>query len=381
MLHPVHVLMPAVLCAAAWSCTIARERLPGEGAHPAGWGTVNSAAFHGQWLRESGYPLADCRACHGDDYAGGAVGVGCKSGSCHTQGVESCGTCHGTSINSRPDSGAHSAHGNDCVSCHPVPQVVESGNHLNGQADLLFAGLATAGGAMPAWDARTQVCSNSYCHGSVSPPWTGSGPLGCDACHGAPPDSHARFARVASACADCHLPVPGATHVNGGVELGVSECDACHGSGLEGAPGPALDGATDRAAVGVGAHQRHVDRTLADRTGKYLTCATCHPVPAAIADQGHIDSTAPADVDLPLGGSYDPQSATCVVWCHWDRAPGPLWTDDSGAARQCDGCHGFPPLRTRAGAAHPDARPELAVCLQCHSFHPFTHVDGEVNIP
>jgi predicted CxxxxCH...CXXCH cytochrome family protein len=268
-----------------------------------------------------------------------------------------------------------------CASCHPIPENVESGVHLNSQVDLQFSGLAAAGGAMPSWNAQAQVCSNSYCHGSASPPWSSAQPLGCNGCHGEPPDSHRRFARVASACTDCHPPVPGASHVNGTTELGVSACDACHGSGLQGAPPPALDGSTTTDAVGVGVHQRHVDRTLGDRMGRYLTCAACHPMPTATTDPRHIDIAAPADVDLPLGGTYDPQSATCVVWCHWDREPGPLWTDDSGAARQCDSCHGFPPIRTRAGTAHPSAPPDLSVCLQCHAFDPITHVDGEVNLP
>ena len=61
-------------------------------------------------------------------------------------------------------------------------------------------------------------------------------------------------------------------------------------------------------------------------------------------------------------------------------APGPVWTDASGAARACDACHGFPPVLTRQGTPHTSAPPALAACLGCHPFSPEAHVDGHVDL-
>src|SRR4051812_41615386 len=75
-------------------CDIPRDR-PAGGQHPPGWITTSSPAFHGRWLRSNGDKLGPCQACHGADYQGGAVAVGCTSAGCHTRGPEDCGTCHG----------------------------------------------------------------------------------------------------------------------------------------------------------------------------------------------------------------------------------------------------------------------------------------------
>jgi predicted CxxxxCH...CXXCH cytochrome family protein len=127
----------------------------------------------------------------------------------------------------------------------------------------------------------------------------------------------------------------------------------------------------------VGAHQRHIDPLLPGRIGKVVACARCHDVPPDVLSPGHLDTSAPADVDVVLG-AYEAATQSCVVDCHFDRDPGPVWTDDSGAARACGACHDFPPVLTRIGTRHPTTPPDQAVCLQCHAFSPATHVDGEV---
>jgi hypothetical protein len=114
--------------------------------------------------------------------------------------------------------------------------------------------------------------------------------------------------------------------------------------------------------------------------GKVVACRRCHVVPTDVVAPGHIDSSLPADVTLVLG-SYDPSTHSCVVDCHFDKDPGPVWNDDSGDERACDACHGFPPDITRSGARHPSSAPELNLCLDCHVFTPTTHVDGEVSFP
>ena len=84
-------------------------------------------------------------------------------------------------------------------------------------------------------------------------------------------------------------------------------------------------------------------------------------------------------VRFPFGGTYDATGQSCNVWCHFNRTPGPVWTNDTGSARQCGSCHDFPPKVTRAGDPHPSVPGELSACQRCHPFGPSTHVNGVVD--
>jgi predicted CxxxxCH...CXXCH cytochrome family protein len=367
-------------------CTVARDLSPGAGEHPAGWADPQSPAFHGLWLAANGDQLAPCQLCHGANYEGGAVGVSCTSQGCHTQpgGPDFCGTCHGGPAGPLPATAAHALHAAYCSDCHVVPATVDAPGHITGTAQVTFSGLARADGAMPVWSAPLQQCSNVYCHLSQDPIWqTPPAVVPCDTCHGDPPASHALWSRVATkaSCATCHPVPPAATHVDGIVELNAGvACDACHGSGPLGAPPPGLDGSTDPTSPGVGAHQAHLDPAFPGRMAKVVDCTTCHPVPASITTPGHLDHGAPATVILPQGGAYDPGVQSCTVWCHWNKIPGPVWTDASGDALACDACHGFPPVLMRDGQPHTASQPVLSACLACHIFTPATHVDGVVEL-
>ncbi len=66
--------------------------------------------------------------------------------------------------------------------------------------------------------------------------------------------------------------------------------------------------------------------------GRPLQCAQCHDIPDSMLASGHLDDAAPADVCL-FDGAYSPETGSCLVGCHWDKDPGPVWTDTSGAAR------------------------------------------------
>ena len=101
-------------------------------------------------------------------------------------------------------------------------------------------------------------------------------------------------------------------------------------------------------------------------------------MPASALSGGHLDESAPADVRF-FNGSYDPETGGCVVSCHGDKNPGPVWTDTSGAEKACGACHGFPPVKTIKGAPHPAAQPDQNSCVLCHHFEIATHVDGHVD--
>jgi predicted CxxxxCH...CXXCH cytochrome family protein len=260
-------------------------------------------------------------------------------------------------------------------------------HHANGDASTLidFSGIAItdAGtGAPPTWNPGEQRCTNTYCHhGSPTPVWTTTTPIQCDGCHRAPPEDHARWARLATtpdSCTTCHPAPTEPTHINGVVDVTVTSCTTCHGANDHPNPPMSLDGSIDPTTRGVGAHVRHLDVTLADRIGKPLACNDCHAVPTAVLQAGHFDQPE-TQVRFPFGGTYDRPSASCTVWCHFDKVPGPTWTDDTGAARKCDACHAFPPTLTRAGTPHPSVAGELTVCLRCHVYGVSTHVNGVVD--
>jgi len=147
-------------------------------AHPEGWaGTIDSPDFHGTWLSERSYPLADCQSCHGLDYSGGEAEVSCETADCHALGVDACGTCHGQEDDPLPADFSHESHQPYCLECHPVPEAIGDPGHIDGTVDIAFGGIAIEGGLTPSWDPSSQRCSNlsAGCH-ILSPtdPWNGS---------------------------------------------------------------------------------------------------------------------------------------------------------------------------------------------------------------
>jgi len=376
------------------SCSEQRSTAGVGGEHPEGWGVPASPAFHAKWLASNSFPLTRCQQCHGDDYLGGAVGVSCVQSGCHSQPPITCTTCHGSRGTPRPDVGAHWAHEAYCSTCHAVPVETTASvqQHASQDASTLihFGGIALNAandwrldaGAIPApaWDPGAQHCTNTYCHGAASPVWTTPQQIQCDGCHGEPPPNHAAWSRVATgveSCTACHPSHTEATHINGKVDVTVSSCTTCHGSNGHANPPVSLDGSTDPTTRGVGAHDRHLDPALPDRISRPLLCNDCHVVPASVTQAGHLDQ--PTLVRFPFGGSFDSTAVSCNVWCHFNKTPGPVWTDNTGDARQCDSCHAFPPVLTRAGDPHPSVPGELAQCLRCHPFAPGTHVNGVVD--
>lgn len=297
--------------------------------------------------------------------------MSCNDALCHEKGgPESCATCHGQP----PDTGAHAAHAAGevaCADCHPERRDARAVDHPGGSAELAFSELARADGHAPAFDPVARTCADVYCHLAAQPSWSDAGTGQCDACHGAPPASHARFATRGDACVGCHP--GGSSHVDATVQVDALACDRCHGKGPLGAPPPLLLG-----AAGADAHARHLDPTLPDRIGRTAACPDCHFVPTSVGAPGHLDDAAPADVVLGGANVYTAANQSCVVRCHGKSSV--TWTDTSGAPRACDACHGFPPVTTTAGAVHPPAVPDLATCETCHVFDVSSHVDGVTDL-
>lgn len=378
-------------------CLQERSRPGGEPAsgaiHARGISDPSSDAFHGRALARSGWDLASCARCHGDDFAGGASGVACTS--CHRDGPAACATCH------RDDelSGAHHAHaGADvaCAECHEVPLRWDAEGHVRrgGAADPPPAEIAFGARAALTLDPADRAgppeyaegrCANVYCHGDAlhagggrapRPRWSDPSPVGgCTQCHGAPPPSHA-----SDRCESCHRAAP---HVDGAVQIGRAPgCSGCHGSAASPAPPFDLDGNPFTTAIGVGAHQAHLGTP--SRLRGPIACGDCHRVPAQLGDAGHLDSPPPAEVGASLGWSRT--TAQCAsAWCHGSARP--VWTATGGAS--CGTCHGVPPAShapdlplTSCATCHPRTiDPAGTILIELGPFGPASeHIDGDVDL-
>jgi len=329
--------------------------------HPHGISDPSSDDFHARELARRGWDLALCATCHGDDFAGGAAKVSCNG--CHREGPTACTTCH------RDETGAHRIHAEralTCAECHVVPARWDDEGHVRraGASDPAPAEVTFGARAQLTLDPADRAgppmfaegrCANVYCHGDVlhagggiepRPRWDDPAPAGgCVRCHGAPPPSHAQ-----DRCESCH---PSNVHLDGIVQVGrTSGCDGCHGDATSPAPPTDLTGNQFTTAIGVGAHRAHV--LAPSRLRGPIECATCHRVPAAIGETGHLDSPPPAEVATSL--AWDRGVESCATaWCHGTARP--IWTQSGGAA--CGSCHGIPP------ASHAPNQP-ITSCTTCH---------------
>jgi len=204
-------------------------------------------------------------------------------------------------------------------------------------------------------------------------------PQGCDACHGAPPDTgrHPPNHR----CFRCHGAVIGpdmqwteaSLHQNGTVDVAVG-CASCHGWNQGTSPPQDLTGSCDPDARGVGAHMAMRRSAI---PAHQVNCTNCHTVPLAVWEVGHIDGDNRAEVrfkNLATADGAQPSwdGNTCSnVYCHGGTLEGgwltdPSWTDDSGRPSRCGACHWI---------MSPDGDAE-ADCSACHP----TSVDADRRI-
>jgi len=387
------------------------------GAHPAGWGTVGSDAFHGD---TASHDLAPCQTCHGADLGGSGAAPSCAQ--CHQGWRTSCTFCHGDratgqaappralgggTATTQRGVGAHGAHltagplsaAVACDACHVVPTDVLSPGHLDGGATLVtFSGVARGGGAQPTFDSTAVTCQNTYCHGATlqggthtTPVWTsvGTGEAVCGSCHSLPPGApHA----ARTDCGTCHegytaSSVRAATHVDGKVDVVGLACSSCHGVStrapttlnpmLAAAPPQGTAGETAVSQRAVGAHQAHLTGA---NLGTAVACEQCHVVPSSMS---HSDGAATVTFGtLARTGGAAPSwdGATCAgSYCHGNFKNGkttnaPTWTSASGAA--CGSCHALPPAGT-----HP-ARSDCGTCHPGYTagIDPTRHIDGKVDV-
>lgn len=229
----------------------------------------------------------------------------------------------------------------------------------------------------------------------------------CRQCHG----GNYNGGLVEVSCLPCHSE-----------KAGPENCSTCHGNDESPAPPQDIDGNT--LSNKVGAHRIHL---AGGNLGKSISCSDCHKVPAALYDEGHVDSGLPAEV--PMNGflatlvtndpsvsevyfqglpvfrpdpEYDYTNMTCAnTYCHGYFKSGnsdnkPEWSDPAAAA--CGTCHGDPskltihekslPKTVSQGGAHPNV-PVETPCSNCHGgtvdenykiINPSKHIDGKLNL-
>ncbi len=178
---------------------------------------------------------------------------------------------------------------------------------------------------------------------------------------------------------------------------------ACHGAASSIAPPRDTQGHSNLTAIGVGAHQAHLQGS---DWHKRFTCDACHTVPAEVGSPGHIlvagangqltKDPLPAEViftGLGSGASWDHDSATCTnSYCHGDGpalAMGggtntkPVWTLVDGSQSKCGSCHGNPPppphtQETDCGLCHQSMNPGDFAAGKIS--YPELHIDGKVEV-
>jgi predicted CxxxxCH...CXXCH cytochrome family protein len=193
--------------ASTGACTVACHDVGGARPVPRWSDTTPMGCSDCHGSPPAGHFPGPCSNCHAE---ANATGTALSGGPLHLNGKVDlgdgsglCGACHGAGPDPWPLAAAHPAHKSPklttpiaCASCHVVPQMVLDPTHLDGTVHVTFSGLATARGALPAWDGTS--CTAVACHGAnladpVTPPkWsdTSGAAAACGACHGIPPSQH-----------------------------------------------------------------------------------------------------------------------------------------------------------------------------------------------
>ena len=163
--------------------------------------------------------------------------------------------------------------------------------------------------------------------------------------------------------------------------------DTCH-CFEESDPFANVAGETSPDILTVGAHTSHY--TSARNLTSNVTCASCHIVPDSVWAEGHIDTSAYAEVNFgPLGDvaavgtatSWDRDTGTCSnIYCHgawaYERADSTgkfvtgnnitmTWTKPVEGIL-CGTCHNLPPM------GHIDIS-----AISCSTCHPATVAPGD----
>ncbi|BBA71309.1 C-type multiheme cytochrome omcA [Geobacter sulfurreducens] len=332
--------------------------VPTGGSYPAEHGLATGTAAdcavchsHGNGTGAFSAAGTSCTSCHGNPPRSSASGGpdGAAAGYAVT-GVSEAATPH------RRHAGGGSDYGYGCAQCH------QGNSHNTGTFQDVFrntAGLVAAtAGAAPAYSTATRTCSAIYCHSDGAPrnsaltpvltlkpvpAWTnGSGTItGCASCHAAQPATNAHAAHLAKGYG----------------------CALCHA-------------ATVSDNVTISDRSRHADGV------KTVSFSATNP--------------------LAAGTSWNAATASCSASrCHSSGTSGsagapittPVWTNP--ATGTCGSCHATSPaiaatssqtIATGLHTTHFSAAygvklgTALAACQKCHDYTTAKHVNGSVDL-
>jgi len=329
--------------------------------------------------------LIDVNSGYPSPKAIGSAYGSCSTSSCHEDGrgnpvvspvwgttAANCTQCHAA----LPNTGSHVQHitgiGITCGQCHKgaVQGSTVPALHMNGFVDVYKVTEGDLG--YPARKAKGSAflsCSNTSCHGGVSPVWgDNTSSYQCTKCHGK------GVALANFSTATYQQAAPG----YGGEGFGVSRQTGTVTSNVSSDPK-------------VGAHDTHM-RSL-NNMGKPVSCSDCHVVPATAFVSGHMNGDATPvwsnlakNIETIPGSAipytyakgalipnYDSATGTCSnIYCHGATLTdgtntAPRWNDSSyltgNRANDCAKCHGNPPTTSTKKAHDPVTE---ADCASCH---------------
>ncbi|MCF8239961.1 MAG: hypothetical protein K9J16_01140 [Melioribacteraceae bacterium] len=372
------------------SCATA-ECHPTISVHQTGILAPTSAKFHGKFLLATGNDIISCTQCHGEDFKGGSVDASCANQFCHPSipvhksGIlnQNSSNFHGTYIvNSENDMFAClSCHGEDFAGgdvgvscnnsdCHPTITV-----HKDGVLD------PTSDNYHALYFGETEYdmynCQN--CHGTDFA--GGDTGLSCTTCHSgitvhntgitdpASDNFHGKYMNLTAnydltLCITCHgddytgMNTAISCETSGCHEQanGPEACNTCHGdfnNPSQISPPNDLAGNSETSFKGVGAHEIHLNGvTIAQN----LECSQCHTVPSSVTADGHIDANDGAELNFgdlansgPTAAEYLNEDLKCNnTYCHGNFAFGdvqgnnfnPQWNVVDGTQAACGTCHG-----------------------------------------
>ena len=265
-------------------------------------------------------------------------------------GAESCRSCHGKDY-----SGGEAEI--SCYTCHPFPHPEE----------FEEPGSANFHGKFIASQLRWNLSVCQQCHG-------------VDYAGG----------KVGESCLECHT-LPG----------GPEACNTCHGNSNNPAPPKDLRGNTERSAIGVGAHQKHVAETTITTL---LGCQSCHPPLTGFDDPAHINNPITPEIQFCelatdsswLNPVWDSTTATCSqVYCHGafkfrkdesanqyayvdsviTGVSAPVFWTEEPSGEACALCHALPP----AGHLGEGLFTTPQSCSGCHTA--VVNPDGSIKDP
>jgi predicted CxxxxCH...CXXCH cytochrome family protein len=263
-----------------------------------------------------------CNTCHGVNYDGLANAPSCTA--CHAQTghgnwLTDCAFCHGN-----PPLPSHATRSPDCKSCHPdtvnaAGAIIAGGKHMNGAVDV--AGCNSCHGFPPA-------NGTHITHFGLTPAEGTSGYGDLSILETRYPDSTTAPAKYAFGCGNCHPLDEQASHMDGTLQVELSNPSAPAGSLKALNPlGPGLGGAsyTDGPNTFQGTVKDYSDGTCSN--------VYCH---------SRVEFNAPFVPDpIPDPGTGGPPFSYLPYAVTMTRVySSPTW---GGGALGCSGCHGMPP--------------------------------------